>query len=193
MKVDYEGNLYIKVGRKYLKTDIDTTYIEKLQKQIKDLEKEKADFDRALITTQNRYFPLEIRYLEANLILEDVLNWFVKPLTRYSFTDADKEHLERAEKFLKGEKIVASYAKELKVQWHDLRKNPKDLPSTDDDKLYLVYVYSNSPEKFRFGEYTPVVCLWNYDFCRFDILESTIGDSAVNTKNILKWRELESC
>jgi len=78
-------------------------------------------------------------------------------------------------------------------RWHDLKKNPNDLPTTDDDKLYLVYVYSNSPEKFRFGEYTPVVCFWNYDFWRFDILESTIGASAVNTKNILKWRELESC
>lgn len=89
--------------------------------------------------------------------------------------------------------IACALEKSFTIKWHNLKKNPNDLPTTDDDKLYLVYVYSNSPEKFRFGEYTPVVCLWNYDFCRFDILESTIGDSAVNTKNILKWRELESC
>jgi len=38
MKVDYEGSFYIKVGRKYLKTDIDTTYIENLQKQNSKLE-----------------------------------------------------------------------------------------------------------------------------------------------------------
>jgi len=38
MKVDYEGSFYIKVGRKYLKTDIDTTYIENLQKQNSELE-----------------------------------------------------------------------------------------------------------------------------------------------------------
>ena len=38
MKVDYEGSFYIKVGRKYLKIDIDTTYIENLQKQNSKLE-----------------------------------------------------------------------------------------------------------------------------------------------------------
>ncbi len=38
MKVDYEGSFYIKVGRKYLKIDIDTTYIENLQKQNSELE-----------------------------------------------------------------------------------------------------------------------------------------------------------
>lgn len=39
MKVDYEGSFYIKVGRKYLKTDIDTAYIENLQKENAELEK----------------------------------------------------------------------------------------------------------------------------------------------------------
>lgn len=38
MKVDYEGSFYIKVGRKYLKTDIDTAYIENLQKENAELE-----------------------------------------------------------------------------------------------------------------------------------------------------------
>lgn len=93
MKVDYEGSFYIKVGRKCLKTDIDTTYIENLQK-------ENAELKKALTITQERYFPLQDKFIKTREILEDIL----RLLAIYKISDADKKYLERAEQFLKGGK-----------------------------------------------------------------------------------------
>ena len=33
-------------------------------------------------------------------ILKDVINWFVIPLKKYSFTDEDKQHMDEAVKFV---------------------------------------------------------------------------------------------
>ncbi len=92
MRVDYEGSFYIKVGRKYLKTDIDTAYIENLQKENVELEK-------ALTITQQRYFPLQDKFIKTREILEGILRLFAI----YKISDADKKYLERAENFLRGE------------------------------------------------------------------------------------------
>lgn len=92
MKVDYEGSFYIKVGRKYLKTDIDTAYIENLQK-------ENAELEKALTITQQRYFPLQDKFIKTREILEGILRLFAI----YKISDADKKYLERAENFLRGE------------------------------------------------------------------------------------------
>lgn len=36
----------------------------------------------------------------AKEILKDVINWFVIPLKKYSFTDEDKQHMDEAVKFV---------------------------------------------------------------------------------------------
>ena len=43
------------------------------------------------------------------------------------------------------EAYIAS-AKENGIQWHDLRKDPNDLPK--ENNLYLVFGYTNKREKF---------------------------------------------
>lgn len=68
-----------------------------LRKRNADLEKKNKDLEGALTVTQNRYIPLQDKYIEARTILEDVLRRFVYP---YSVSKADKECLERAKQFL---------------------------------------------------------------------------------------------
>lgn len=68
-----------------------------LRKRNADLEKKNKDLEGALTVTQNRYIPLQDKYIEARTILEEVLRRFVYP---YSVSKADKECLERAKQFL---------------------------------------------------------------------------------------------
>lgn len=68
-----------------------------LRKRNAELEKKNKDLEGALTVTQNRYIPLQDKYIEARTILEEVLRRFVYP---YSVSKADKECLERAKQFL---------------------------------------------------------------------------------------------
>ena len=82
-------------------------------------------------------------------------------------------------------------AKENGVVWHDLRKNPDDLPK-DTTNLYLVRVYSWS---FSFSHlykkyttYIPTVCEWNGEY--FTALDDMAYYNARNIKNIIAWKEI---
>ena len=75
-------------------------------------------------------------------------------------------------------------------EWHDLRKNPNDLPKECKGKLYLVNIYSNSQLKFEYAEYTPTVCLWSSEWKRFEILELTVGSRIVNIRSVIAWKEI---
>ena len=75
-------------------------------------------------------------------------------------------------------------------EWHDLRKNPDDLPKECKGKLYLVNIYSDSQLKFKYAEYTPTVCLWNPEWKRFEILELTVGSRIVNIRDVIAWKEI---
>lgn len=48
------------------------------------------------------------------------------------------------EKYLR--KACIHFATENGIQWHDLRKDPNDLPK--ENELYLVFGYTNKREKF---------------------------------------------
>ena len=88
--------------------------------------------------------------------------------------------------FQKGAELGYNKANE----WHDLRKNPNDLPKECKGKLYLVNIYSDSQLKFEYAEYTPTVCLWNSEWERFEILELTVGSRIVNIRNVIAWKEV---
>ncbi len=75
-------------------------------------------------------------------------------------------------------------------EWHDLRKNPDDLPKECKGKLYLVNIYSDSQLKFEYAKYTPTVCLWSSEWERFEILELTVGSRIVNIRNVIAWKEI---
>ena len=75
-------------------------------------------------------------------------------------------------------------------EWHDLRKNPDDLPKDCKGKLYLIDIYSDSRLKFEYAEYTPTVCLWNPEWKRFEILELTVGSRIVNIRDVIAWKEI---
>ena len=66
---------------------------------------------------------------------------------------AEEKAEEYSEAFIEKGVAKASYAKgyiagatENGVQWHDLRKDPNDLPK--ENELYLVFGYTNKREKF---------------------------------------------
>ena len=84
----------------------------------------------------------------------------------------------------------AEYGYNKAKEWHDLRKNPNDLPKDSKAKLYLVNIYSDSQLKFEYAEYTPTVCLWNQEWKRFEILELTVGSRIVNIRNVIAWKEI---
>ena len=90
----------------------------------------------------------------------------------------------------KGFQNGAEYGYQKANEWHDLRKNPDDLPKESKAKLYLVNIYSDSQLKFEYAEYTPTVCLWNQEWKRFEILELTVGSRIVNIKNVIAWKEI---
>lgn len=75
-------------------------------------------------------------------------------------------------------------------EWHDLRKNPDDLPKDCKGKLYLVDIYSDSRLKFEYATYTPTVCFWNSEWKRFEILELTVGSRIVNINDVIAWKEI---
>jgi cell division protein FtsB len=109
-----------------------------------------------------------------------------------------KDALEHARKIY-GDELEKSYKEiaelkeelnEWKNEWHDLRKNPNDLPKECKGKLYLVNIYSDSQLKFEYAEYTPTVCLWSSEWKRFEILELTVGSSIVNIKSVIAWKEI---
>ena len=99
----------------------------------------------------------------------------------------DKSHayrLGRYEGFLAGLKAG-------RPQWHDLRKDPNDLP-TDTTVLYLVRVYSwdfgFSHLYKKNGTYIPTVCEWNGEY--FKALDSMAYSNARNIKSCFAWKEI---
>ena len=96
--------------------------------------------------------------------------------------DINKEELKQA--FLAGLKAG-------RPQWHDLRKDPNDLP-TDTTVLYLVRVYSwdfgFSHLYKKNGTYIPTVCEWNGEY--FKALDSMAYSNARNIKSCFAWKEI---
>lgn len=70
---------------------------------------------------------------------------------KQAYIDGGKENQPTVEEMLKrlikgGYVKSGIYEKKEKVIWHDLRKNPNDLPK--ENKLYLVFGYTNKREMF---------------------------------------------
>lgn len=74
--------------------------------------------------------------------------------------------------------------KENGVVWHDLKKDPNDLPS-DENKLYLVIVYIWNCNYRKYGNYLPTVCEWNKEWNRFESM-----DRMANAHDCYKWCEI---
>ena len=76
-------------------------------------------------------------------------------------------------------------------QWHDLRKDPNDLPK-DITSLYLVRVYSwdfgLSHLYKKYGMYIPTVCEWNGE--HFKALNDMAYSNARNIKSCIAWKEI---
>ena len=76
-------------------------------------------------------------------------------------------------------------------QWHDLRKDPNDLPK-DTTSLYLVRVYSwdfgLSHLYKKYGMYIPTVCEWSGE--HFKALNDMAYSNARNIKNCIAWCEI---
>ena len=76
-------------------------------------------------------------------------------------------------------------------QWHDLRKDPNDLPK-DTTSLYLVRVYSwdfgLSHLYKKYGMYIPTVCEWNGEY--FTPLDNMAYSNARNIKSCIAWKEI---
>lgn len=76
-------------------------------------------------------------------------------------------------------------------QWHDLRKDPSDLPK-DTAVLYLVRVYSwdfgFSHLYKKYGTYIPVVCEWTGEY--FKALDRMAYSNARNIKSCCAWKEI---
>ena len=74
-------------------------------------------------------------------------------------------------------------------EWHDLRKNPNDLPK-DTDSLYLVRVYtwdSNLHDFYKkYSFHIPTVCYWNGK--RFIALDNMAYSNAINDS--IAWKEI---
>ena len=76
-------------------------------------------------------------------------------------------------------------------QWHDLRKDPNDLPK-DTTSLYLVRVYSwdfgLSHLYKKYGMYIPTVCEWSGE--HFKALNDMAYSNARNIKSCIAWCEI---
>lgn len=76
-------------------------------------------------------------------------------------------------------------------QWHDLRKDPNDLPK-DITSLYLVRVYSwdfgLSHLYKKYGMYIPTVCEWSGE--HFKALNDMAYSNARNIKSCIAWCEI---
>ena len=76
-------------------------------------------------------------------------------------------------------------------QWHDLRKDPTDLPK-DTTSLYLVRVYSwdfgLSHLYKKYGMYIPTVCEWSGE--HFKALNDMAYSNARNIKSCIAWCEI---
>lgn len=74
-------------------------------------------------------------------------------------------------------------------EWHDLRKNPNDLPK-DTDSLYLVRVYtwdSNLHDFYKkYSFHIPTVCYWNGK--RFIALDNMAYSNAISDS--IAWKEI---
>lgn len=99
-----------------------------------------------------------------------------------------------------GEKLYTEYdlkqaflagLKAGRPQWHDLRKNPNDLPK-DTTSLYLVRVYSwdfgLSHLYKKYGMYIPTVCEWSGEY--FKALNDMAYSNARNIKSCISWCEI---
>ena len=78
-------------------------------------------------------------------------------------------------------------------QWHDLEKDPTDLPK-DTTSLYLVRVYSwdfgLSHLYKKYGMYIPTVCEWSGE--HFKALNDMAYSNARNIKSCIAWCEIPS-
>lgn len=76
-------------------------------------------------------------------------------------------------------------------EWHDLRKDPTDLPK-DTTSLYLVRVYSwdfgLSHLYKKYGMYIPTVCEWSGE--HFKALNDMAYSNARNIKSCIAWKEI---
>ena len=91
-------------------------------------------------------------------------------------------------------KLKQSFLAGLKAgrpQWHDLRKDPNDLPK-DITSLYLVRVYSwdfgLSHLYKKYGMYIPTVCEWSGE--HFKALNDMAYSNARNIKSCIAWCEI---
>ncbi|MCR5436158.1 MAG: hypothetical protein K6E97_03730 [Treponema sp.] len=88
-------------------------------------------------------------------------------------------------------KFYLTGAKENSIQWHDLRKDPNDLPK-DTTSLYLVRVYSwdfgLSHLYKKYGMYIPTVCEWSGEY--FKALNEMAYSNARNIKSCIAWCEI---
>ncbi len=86
MTIEYEGSLYIKLGRKYLQTEIDTAYIEKLQKENAELR---------LNSSVNRKY---VKYLESNKRAKQIVNRLLREF--FGMGTLSKEAVDKAKAFV---------------------------------------------------------------------------------------------
>ena len=90
MTIEYEGSLYIKLGRKYLKTEIDTARIEKLEKENKDIKDKLVQ----CIIRKNSYEKEITRLKESKLIVNRLLYEF------FNLGTLSKEAVDKAKAFV---------------------------------------------------------------------------------------------
>ena len=81
-----------------------------------------------------------------------------------------------------GEMAIKSLEQQNKYRWHDLRKDPNDLPN-DDSIEYVVCV------EYRNGKRECTICC--LDMGGDMMLLPTLGNWIGNSYHIIAWREIE--
>ncbi len=95
-----------------------------------------------------------------------------------------KDTLKEGRECLKRWKQMACFS-----EWHDLSKNPNDLPK-DDTKLYVVFIYIWDGNYRKYGNYLPTICEWNKEWNRFESMDKLANYGSRNLRNCHKWCEL---
>ena len=105
--------------------------------------------------------------------------------------DFEGNYIDVSERIIKTFKDASEFGYNKANEWHELRKNPNDLPK-DTDSLYLVRVYtwdSNLHDFYKkYSFHIPTVCYWNGK--RFIALDNMAYSNAISDS--IAWKEIVS-